>query len=498
MPLLEFPLEVQEQIFNRCERKDLRNLVCCSTSYHNSFCINTILWQHVAISNDPLQETDFTKNRFNLSLMSRYTRVLRLRNTWKLNHSWKEKTGPCKRNADMNFKVILENCNATSLFLIHAPTRAYKCLEGMKCLTQLSLDGVRHLFDDDVKSICRNLSALRVLSVDNSNVNERTMLRSRNFKLSYDFLTEQAFVEMYRLMELEELNLTHCPIGELFVCRDSKLKRVKLEYCDRLKGLFNVIGDEGEEIESDVQQQQKQYEQQQQPALRHLRHLSVHCCHSLSDSAVRQCAHLFRPLTELKLQNLLISDAVVEDICPYLDNIDDLDVGVCSRLTDTSLRAISRLTRLRKLNIQCTERCSEPRYTNEGVLSLLNLHNLEVFNCEGLMKDPGWVTSDLYGHFYRFKNLSELFAGFARFEDDDLRYIARITSLQRLNLQASCCNVSNDGLFNLAPLKGLRKLVLDFVKNVTPEGIDRLKSCLPNLEEIVYRDATWRPRMMHA
>ena len=453
--LLEVPLEIQHIIYNKCIPKDLRNLAATSSSFYNSVGLNQILWSRICIVVNALKNIDIQKDSSFLARLSQYTRDLKLQSTWDI----------YSVQLDGIFTAIMKQCCVNKMHLVHAPLCAYQMLGDMN-LTELRLEGVRMLNDEHVHIVCERLTKLQVLSIDNTNNHEKKSFFNTSYKLS----SEKAFDKLDKLPQLREIFLCRCPIRQVVATQSSVLNVLELRYCEQLRKIFS--NDETRSLK--------------RQSLKSLERLSVMHCRSLTDASILASVHHFGKLKKLSLGNLPITDAVVDAVCAEATQLEEIDVGVCSKLTDKSLRSISNVRSLKKINIQCAERTrSDPAYSNAGLVSLLNLSNLEVINLKGHKKNGN--STRICHHLSSLMYLKELYLGFCRLDEEDIRAIAKVKTLIILDLQSSCQKIQDDILLELSSLKSLERLVLGTVRCLTRKGIDELKRRLPNLLDIKYR-----------
>jgi hypothetical protein len=157
----------------------------------------------------------------------------------------------------------------------------------------------------------------------------------------------------------------------------------------------------------------------------------------------------------------------------------------CYGLTGVGLAALSRLPKLRGMNVSC-------RNVEDGALSrlpdypaLVELVPMDVRDdgfrhigrCEGLRalwcmgcRDTGDAAT---AHLAGLRNLQTYYAGGTQITDRSLEILVRITSLERLVFSA-CGGVTNGGIAMLAALPQLRELSLEYMPGVTREVMNAI------------------------
>jgi hypothetical protein len=173
-----------------------------------------------------------------------------------------------------------------------------------------------------------------------------------------------------------------------------------------------------------------------------------------------------------------------------------------ARIRDEDLDLVSRLTTLRKLNLQLTPisdaglarlsrlRCLETLHLSNTRISddgLRHLADLQQLRCLGLsqvhIRGPGlrWIGS--------LTNLRKLSFISAPIEDDGLVWLSGLRHLETLSLSST--RVTDAGLPHLYSLRRLQALDLGSTA-VTTAGLERLRQALPNTR-ITYSPGRWDP-----
>ncbi len=178
-------------------------------------------------------------------------------------------------------------------------------------------------------------------------------------------------------------------------------------------------------------------------------------CETVTDAGMRILARA-PALRQLGIRAPKVTDQGVQAICK-LDGLESLGLQD-AQITDQGVRAICRLDNLEQLGLQDTQ------ITNVGLRYIGTLKHLHNF---GISEEDVASGSDLQAI------------------DDGLKYIAGLPKLRSLTLHTS--RVTDHGLAQLAPAKGLRRLDLLILKPAyTTNGVKALQSHLPDTA-ITYR-----------
>lgn len=151
-----------------------------------------------------------------------------------------------------------------------------------------------------------------------------------------------------------------------------------------------------------------------------------------------------------------------------------LSIGNCEKITDKGFLYLSRLSKLKELEL------SGAKVSNRGLTYLSRLKSLEVLSMRNSFIVRNYKPTGLT-QLAACPKLKKLYlGGCACVTNETLRYIAYIPSLQELNV-SYCSKITNEGLPHLAKLKLLRTLWVQRCKRITAAGINRLKTDLPKL-----------------
>ncbi len=181
-------------------------------------------------------------------------------------------------------------------------------------------------------------------------------------------------------------------------------------------------------------------------------------------------SHLIRSIT---CKDLEIDDKSVSDICTMTDMVNLNLQG--TDLTDEGIKALSPLTKLRRLNI------CDTLVTQKGLAVLKNMPFLDNLNLSRLTLGDGVVEQ-----LKPLSNLQQLDLCGTQLKEKSLLQLPRFDKLLTLNIGRN--NVSDKCLVSLLKYKNLHALdVMDTW--ITGEGLKKLKG-LPKLRIIVIRDAS--------
>jgi hypothetical protein len=181
-----------------------------------------------------------------------------------------------------------------------------------------------------------------------------------------------------------------------------------------------------------------------------------------------------RCLTDLKTLNMNecagVSDvgfAVLRD----MKNLEDFTIWGCPKFTDASFEHLAGLTKMKTMNLGY----SGNTITGGGIKWLKGMRNLRGLNLSYLNIEASQL-SQLEG----LVDLEALAFAIGKLDDEGLKYVLKFSNLQSLNINGS--KVTDAGLQQLAGLKKLKRLSASETVNITDEGVNQLKSKIPNLE----------------
>lgn len=211
-------------------------------------------------------------------------------------------------------------------------------------------------------------------------------------------------------------------------------------------------------------------------------------------------------LNRLKLQVLNVGGTNIDDdsmrIISTMESLDTLLLSGCENVHDDGIKSVSKLHRLRKLDI------SDLDISDEAVYALSDLTNLEELNISECKKLVGTCMSSLNVKALNITgtNICDDALQFvcANMEELNMEWCEKITD-RGLQLLSECakglcrltiteCNITNNGLLSLQHLPRLRKLAFRNLEttdhtieeeNIIREGLHALKEAmLPRILEI--------------
>ena len=194
------------------------------------------------------------------------------------------------------------------------------------------------------------------------------------------------------------------------------------------------------------------------------------------------------PIFVADLSDLPITDADIRALIPHASQLDCL-VLINTKITDESLRHITRMPRVTALNL------TDTRITNTGLNQLAQTQTLEVLllvrtlvtdkeleylgelkNLKELGLDGTCVTDDGLEYITQMHNLEKLSLGGTQITDIGLRQLSGLQSLRYLDLHDTA--ITDSGLAALDKMHCLEVLHLTGT-NVTRHGVERLMKHLP-------------------
>jgi len=158
------------------------------------------------------------------------------------------------------------------------------------------------------------------------------------------------------------------------------------------------------------------------------------------------------------------------------------EVGVAGRLwfahskfTDAGAASLAALRELKACGIGSTEKES----SGEAIAFLKGLERLEDLTLLDNQATPAGVA-----HASGIRSLRKLDVSYGPAVDDaSLRLVATLPNLNEFKIGGSA-KVTDEGVLALGAIKTLQRLTLSGLKNVTPEGMERLRKARPEMELI--------------
>jgi Leucine-rich repeat (LRR) protein len=197
-------------------------------------------------------------------------------------------------------------------------------------------------------------------------------------------------------------------------------------------------------------------------AMKHLEFLSLNNV-QIPDGSIKTLAGA-KGLRQLYLVKTKLDDAALSDLS-MLSEMQKLSLNDNEQVTNTSLKEIGKLKRLRWLSLGHTQ-----------VTDLNEIAGLD--NLESLFVPGTKIKDATLDKLVNLKKLSELFLSGSGVSDAGLKSVSRIKQLQVLSLNGT--RVTDEGLKSLADLKQLKKLSL-LNTQVTNDGVLMLRKALPEL-----------------
>jgi F-box and leucine-rich repeat protein 14 len=165
-----------------------------------------------------------------------------------------------------------------------------------------------------------------------------------------------------------------------------------------------------------------------------------------------------------------------------LINLESLDLSGCWSLSDAGLAAIAGFTKLQTLNLHGCNMLRDACFVHFD--SLINLQSLDLSMCNPMCNRMwGPESKHLIGLPLKHLNLRS-----SDILDADLQFVARLTSLESLDLSDNN-HLSNEGLSYLLKLHNLKSLDLGWCSKITDEGLVYI-SKLINLKSLDLEDCT--------
>jgi Leucine-rich repeat (LRR) protein len=151
----------------------------------------------------------------------------------------------------------------------------------------------------------------------------------------------------------------------------------------------------------------------------------------------------FPNLRKLRIARNQIDGSGIAEL-PKLKNLEELDLSECAQLFDDAMLPLTKMTKLKKLNLW------RVNISDIGIEPLKGLTTLESLNLDN-----------------------------TRLGDDGMVYLSGLTNLTFMHLGST--QITDAGLVHLEGLKALKDLKVTRTA-VTQQGIDKLKEKLPNTE----------------
>jgi hypothetical protein len=195
-------------------------------------------------------------------------------------------------------------------------------------------------------------------------------------------------------------------------------------------------------------------------------------------------------LKRLELRGAKVTDAGIS-VLAQLSTLESLSIWDAENLSDECCRSLGRMTRLKSLEIGWTK-----NITDKGIEYLRPLADIENFQPGGVITDRGLeliggfsklrrlslghtdkFTSVGMANLTRLKALRSLTIGFASVDDECLRHLGKITTLEDIDLLG--LPFTDAGIQHLSSLRNLQRLYIYRCVKITDGGLASLASRLP-------------------
>ena len=350
-------------------------------------------------------------------------------------------------------------------------------------LENLQLDGT--LFTDDVIEHVVKIKGLRSLQFSTSRITGATLRQLEQLPM----LQEISF--SYGCEELTDEGL-------LAIAAMPKIRSVSLVDCKKTtgKGLAGILSmPELEKLTLD--EAAKNLDQQLLQKLSASRLKSVTLVGELDDSICARLATI-ASLEELVLSSTVLHGEQLEQL-RSLESLVSLKLEGCTSLTMEGMRQLNQLTGLKKLQLNHTNLSDQHLLSLTGLeqLELLDLRVNESLTDQGMEVLAGMSQLTDLSLFYcpgirgeglqqlaGLQQLKRLDLGNNKVLDEGLAWLGKNRSILELKLNL-CAEITDEGLQQLSEMTQLQRLEIAFCRNVSPEGIARLESSLPDCEIVL-------------
>lgn len=335
LSFLELLPELQNKVYSYCSEKDLLNVACCNSQFHQT--VIHLLW-YVFETEWKLFETK--KGLKNKSKYFKYIAILRLTGK-KTNFSSYDN----RRRLAFSYRQIIKFADPLKLFSLHldgfVPNSGFKLVsKKLVGLTELSLENIKIA---DWEYLWR-LKNLKKLSFQNSHIND------------------VCFQGIVTLQSLQELQLVQCSeITGRCLSYISQVRISKLVYA--YQELFHSEDERIQDLSSlfDLKYLSLEFTgindrlvTNIQCNLKNLIVLNVSWCSDLTDSCFINISQL------IFLQNLNVSRCtrITDAGVLYLSDLKSLewlDISGCSVITDKGLSYLAQVSSLKEIDLSfCT------------------------------------------------------------------------------------------------------------------------------------------------
>ncbi len=221
----------------------------------------------------------------------------------------------------------------------------------------------------------------------------------------------------------------------------------------------------------------------------HLESLNLSGCYNLTDSALE--AAFARDAPHLRHLNLSlckeVSDNALGRIALRCRNLEVLELGGCTKVTNAGLLSVSHLPRIRKLNLRSCRQISDAGLghvagATDPAFANRRLEELVLQDCQKLTDE---ALRHIAAGLPRLRTLNLSFC--ISVTDTGLKSVGRLRALETLSLR-SCDNVSDIGVGFLCEDGGcgdsLRDLDVSFCPNVSDAGMKHVSAGMRGLRAL--------------
>jgi|GEM_PF-5880378 len=283
---------------------------------------------------------------------------------------------------------------------------------------------------------------------------------------------------------LGEMNKAfHAPYSETRAMRTSELcdrfggfalklgpspRKAILEYLNKqLDELFDSVRDLSIDVDETSIQSLREFP--------NLKELHVYGTETTQKDLTEHISNLTQ-LTRLNISNTVVNNSLLKALAKS-NNLETLDINCCLGITNAGLVPLTKLKKLKKLDIS---------YTHIGDAGLEHIGKFN--NLESLILSSTSICDDGLKHLGKLTNLEILRLDNTSIGDKGLSYLVNLTKLRVLSL--SFTRITNDGLKYLSKMSDLRNLDLHQT-DVSNKGIHNLNlRNLPYLEELDLRNTS--------
>jgi len=197
--------------------------------------------------------------------------------------------------------------------------------------------------------------------------------------------------------------------------------------------------------------------------LKELKYLDISGSELITNCGIEKLKSLTN-LTHLSLKSLTdIDNTCIHLVLKYLTKLNYLNLNSCSQITDSGLKALTKLSDLTHLDLG---NCSQ--------ITDLGLESIDKFEYLNYLDISGYI------HLYKDDYTSGIRPQFYCVTDDSLKHIGRLSNLTHLVL-SQITDFSPEGFYEIGRLSHLKYLDISYC-DITEDYMDMLT----NLTELTY------------